>query len=212
MRYVFPTSIVLILLFSSNNVSGYNIRYDYFSVDHNEYRNYNVFSDKILIVDAFATWCESCESQIYYNYEVDQYFGDNVTMLSLSVSPASDDVDAINQFIVDMENIHDISIDWEFGIDDEFDFRTEFKVESLPSTYLFDSDGILVKTWAGLTTSEEIIRVIDEDGTFNTESPLDLLIDQIKYNLAFQLTIVFLILVAILQISKKYLIHNNPTD
>jgi len=54
---------------------------------------------------------------------------------------------------------------WEFGLDENLDFNSIYNISILPTVFLFNEDGAIVKRWEGITPPESIL---DEIGAYNS--------------------------------------------
>ena len=61
------------------------------------------YQGKPLLIDTMATWCEPCKIEMAHLYEVQRVASDNVTVVSISVSPATDGISDMIKFKNDEE-------------------------------------------------------------------------------------------------------------
>lgn len=188
---------VFLLIGSSSLVYAGNLNYPFIDINNNS-RNLEEFKGKPLLVDAFATWCEPCKVEMEHLKVIYSESKGQLNIVSLSVSPNSDTVNLVKDFRNDFDAL------WEFGIDMDNKFSNSFKVIYIPSLYLFDSDGELVKVWEGITDPQDIAKELKDkldielgELDFNAD---DVVKDQLSRNNMFQLTSAFLILIVMYNI------------
>ncbi|OLS28473.1 MAG: Thiol-disulfide oxidoreductase ResA [Candidatus Heimdallarchaeota archaeon LC_2] len=149
------------------------------------------FLGEPLIVDAFATWCEPCKIEMGHLEEIYKISNNELNILSLSVSAASESIEEVEDFQ------NEYNARWHFGIDHNKEFTEEFQVSFIPSMYLFDSNGVLVKSWTGITEANVIIDELKSSLSLELENveynALDGISEQLSSNKLFQLTSSFLI-------------------
>ncbi len=146
-------SLLLIFFLFSIPVSSYQLNFSYKRMD-GELIEFSTHEGDYLIVDVFATWCETCRLEMAHLLELYDLVGDQFTMLSLSVEPK----DTL-KLIKDFKN--EFSAPWEFGLDHELSFLDRY-AEPFPVSYLFDKNGNLLKIWKGITKPSEFLSDLDE--------------------------------------------------
>lgn len=193
MRKLAIASFIFLIIVGSSQKIVYagDLNYEYTDIN-SQSRNLDEFKGKPLLVDAFATWCEPCKVEIEHLKSINSLSKNQLNIISLSVSPNSDTVNLVKDFRNDFE------ASWEFGIDSDNKFSNSFKVIYIPSLYLFDEEGELVKVWEGITDPQDISDELEnslgiELGTVNYNA-WDATKDQLSRNNMFQVTSAFLIL------------------
>ncbi|RMG38472.1 MAG: hypothetical protein D6732_05310 [Methanobacteriota archaeon] len=146
--------ILTLLIGSIANVSGYGLSGKYLSED-NSYYSFDKFEGNLFIVDATASWCTGCEIQLTYLKTLKRS-APEIMILSLSVDTINDDIKKMQKLKSDNEAT------WEFGIDIDKNFQNQYEVTGLPSIFLFDETGNLIKKWGKITTASEIAKAIEE--------------------------------------------------
>ncbi len=182
----------LLLIGSSISSQAGSLNFEYTDMN-NQTKNLGQFKGKPLLVDAFATWCEPCKIEIEHLKSIYSISRDQLTIVSLSVSPNSDTVNKVKNFRNDFNAL------WEFGIDTNSKFTNAFKVIFIPSLYLFDSQGELVKVWEGVTDPLVISSELEDTlglelGVVNYNAG-NAFADQLSQNNMFQLTSALFILI-----------------
>ena len=146
--------ILVILLFRASFANAYSISGQYLSED-NSYYSFDKFQGNLFIIDATASWCSGCEVQLEYLITLKKSAPD-IQILSLSIDPEYDDISKM------LKLKNDNGATWEFGIDENSDFQNQYPVSGLPSIFLFNEEGNLIKKWGSITPATEIAKAINE--------------------------------------------------
>ena len=121
------------------------------------------FRGKVVVLDFFATWCGDCVDGIPHLRSLHEDFGEDLVVISISVSPSSDTVELLQQF----RQAH--QIEWivtrdTVGISDLYD------VQIVPTLVIIDREGYIQHRHVDLTDEtvlrDEIIEIIPELGTW----------------------------------------------
>lgn len=126
-----------------------------FTLSTGEVRDYSSYQSKILIVDATASWCTSCDAQLRQLQDVYDAVDESVVILTLSI----DTGDKLSNII---ELKSRFSSPWLFGLDQDGDFLDSYQVEWLPTLHIFDENGILRKRWVGTVQASLIVDSLNE--------------------------------------------------
>jgi len=123
------------------------------------------FQGKVVILDFFATWCGPCVAEIPHLRSLQEEFGEDLIIISISISPSSDTVEKLQQFRQEHE------IDWivardTIGMNDGYD------VQIVPTLVILDQEGYIQYRHVDFTDEsvlrEEIIEIIPEFGTWTS--------------------------------------------
>jgi thiol-disulfide isomerase/thioredoxin len=117
------------------------------------------YRGKILVLDFYATWCVPCRESIPRLKELQQsYAASGINVVGLNVGGADDRIK-----VADFAK--ELAIDYPLGFPDKA--VTDFFLsdnQTIPQTFVFDRDGVLVKRFIGYdnSTGDEIEKVVEE--------------------------------------------------
>ncbi len=196
---------LITFLLTSQPVLSYDLNLIY-TDENNNISNLSIYKDNYLMVDAFATWCESCRDEMVHLQSVYDEVGDQIQMLSLSTDP-DDTIGMINEFKDEFQ------APWDFGLDHDSQFLHLYPFKTYPAAYLFDLDGKLVRTWTGITTTSKFLNDLSEfidvpDNNYADEE-LDMFVDNILSNPLFLITASLLLILILYNTSQKIRILSN---
>ncbi|MHA2054292.1 MAG: TlpA family protein disulfide reductase [Candidatus Hodarchaeales archaeon] len=143
------------MLFVTPTTASYQLNYD-FTNSEGINSNLSIYQGQFLFVDAFATWCDSCRTEMAHLLELYGIIKDNISMISLSVDPESDNIEKVLDFKAEF------NAPWDFGLDHTSSFLQAHPIVTYPSTYLFDTTGKLVLSWVGITTTSRFVSDIQQ--------------------------------------------------
>jgi thiol-disulfide isomerase/thioredoxin len=102
---------------------------------------------RVVIVDFWASWCKPCRQSIpWLNAMRERYGANGLTIIGVNVDAARADADRF---------LRDVPIDFEIVFDPKGDLAKQFKVQGMPSSYLFDRAGKLVDTHLGFRDAKK---------------------------------------------------------
>jgi len=121
------------------------------------------YTEKVVILDFFATWCGPCVSEIPHLKSLHEEFGEDLVIISISVSPSSDTVESLLEFRQEHEMNWIIARDT-IGVNDKYG------VQYIPTLVIVDQKGYIQHRHVGLTEEsvlhEEIVKIIPEFWTW----------------------------------------------
>lgn len=101
------------------------------------------FNGKPVLLNFFAISCSACRSEISHIKATHEEFGENLAIISISISPF-DTVENLKQFRQDKE------MNWIVARDND-DINSEYDVLYVPTTVIIDKDGYIQQRYVGLT-------------------------------------------------------------
>jgi len=121
------------------------------------------YRGKVVLLDFFDTLCSPCREEIPHLKSLHEEFGEDLIIISISVSPSFDTVEKLQQFRQEHE------IDWIIARD-TIGIYGEYDVQYIPTLVVIDQEGYMQHRHVGLTEesvlSEEIYEIIPEFGTW----------------------------------------------
>jgi len=122
------------------------------------------FRGRVVLLDFFATWCGPCVAEIPHLKSLREKFGEDLIIISVSVSPSSDTVEKLQEFR------QEHGIDWVIARD-TIGINDEYGVQYIPTLVIIDQEGYIRHRHVGLTDESvlygEIYEVIPEFETWS---------------------------------------------
>jgi cytochrome c biogenesis protein CcmG/thiol:disulfide interchange protein DsbE len=102
---------------------------------------------RVVIVDFWASWCKPCRQSIpWLNAMRERYGARGLTIIGVNVDAERRDADRF---------LRDVPIDFEIVFDPEGAHAKQFKVQAMPTSYIFDRSGKLVETHLGFRDAKK---------------------------------------------------------
>ncbi len=167
MKQVVPI-LFLLLLVSSASAEVTNIsQYEFKGID-GQVHTFSEFNYTYIFIDFFATWCIPCVQSTKELIQLQDYRGDVIDILSISVSEETDSIEKILEF--KEEN----NITWDMGIDPNMTLTLDVGVLYIPSYALISPEGDLLE-FINATELPDVYDMIEVVDTFtqstNTSLP-----------------------------------------
>lgn len=106
---------------------------------------------KTVVVNFMATWCPSCREEIPELAQLDQEYGDDVVILSIS----NEDPATLQEF---KENR---GAGWTFLVDQQGRVFQEYGVSAIPNNFVVNPEGDIVYHRVGKVSAEELRGAIE---------------------------------------------------
>ena len=102
---------------------------------------------RVVIVDFWASWCKPCRQSIpWLNAMRERYGAGGLTIIGVNVDAERADADRF---------LRDVPIEFEIVFDPTGDLARQFKIQGMPSSYVFDRAGKLVDTHLGFRDAKK---------------------------------------------------------
>lgn len=113
------------------------------------------YRGKVVLLDFFSTWCGTCIAEMPHLKSLNEEFGEDLVLISISVTPDFDSVEKLQEFKQEQE------IDW-IIVRDTIGINDEYSVQYLPTLIIIDQDGYIQHKHVGLTDDLFLHIEIDE--------------------------------------------------
>jgi cytochrome c biogenesis protein CcmG, thiol:disulfide interchange protein DsbE len=102
---------------------------------------------RVVIVDFWASWCKPCRQSIpWLNAMRERYGASGLTIIGVNVDAERRDADKF---------LRDIPIEFEIVFDPNGELARHFKVQGMPSSFVFDRAGNMVDTYIGFREAKK---------------------------------------------------------
>lgn len=112
-------------------------------------------SGEVLLLNIWATWCVPCREEIPDLLELQDEYGDDIQVVTISVDDEGFD-DKVREFADNLD------MDVPILRDEDKTFQRTFRTSGVPETVLVDADGVVAYRWKGpLTFDADLERIVD---------------------------------------------------
>jgi thiol-disulfide isomerase/thioredoxin len=102
---------------------------------------------RVVIVDFWASWCKPCRQSIpWLNAMRERYGASGLTIIGVNVDAERGAAEGF---------LRDVPIAFELVFDPKGEIAKQFKVQAMPTSYVFDRSGNLVKTHLGFRDAKK---------------------------------------------------------
>jgi thiol-disulfide isomerase/thioredoxin len=102
---------------------------------------------RVVIVDFWASWCKPCRQSIpWLNSMRARYGASGLDVIGVNVDAQRADAERF---------LRDVPIEFEIIFDPNGDLAKQFKVQGMPSSFVFDRSGVLVETHLGFRDAKK---------------------------------------------------------
>ena len=102
---------------------------------------------RVVVVDFWASWCKPCRQSIpWLNAMRERYGASGLTIIGVNVDAERADADRF---------LRDVPIEFEIVFDPKGDLAKQFKVQGMPSSFVFDRNGNMVETFVGFREAKK---------------------------------------------------------
>lgn len=115
------------------------------------------YSDKIIVLNFWATWCPPCIREMPALQDFATIAGDDVVVFALTDPNNGQTIDMVSQFLEDT-NITTLNI----ILDQDMGLHAGLGVDQLPMTFFLDKNGIIIERRAGEMTIQILTQIVDD--------------------------------------------------
>ena len=102
---------------------------------------------RVVVVDFWASWCKPCRQSIpWLNAMRERYGASGLTIIGVNVDAERADADRF---------LRDVPIEFEIVFDPKGELAKQFKVQGMPSSFVFDRNGKMVETHLGFREAKK---------------------------------------------------------
>ena len=99
------------------------------------------YRGQVVVIDFWASWCKPCRQSIPWLNDLRARYGpQGLVIVGVNVDTSRDDADRFQR---------DIPIDFEVRYDPQGELAEHFRLQGMPTTFVFDRDGKLARTLLG---------------------------------------------------------------
>ncbi|KIL49230.1 peroxiredoxin family protein [Jeotgalibacillus soli] len=116
------------------------------------------YRGKKIILNFWATWCPPCIAEMPHmqNYYEEEAKDQNVEILAVNLTSMDHGIDKVKQFTEDFELTFPVLMDESGSIGDQF------QVFTIPTTYMLDEEGVIIRKLLGPMDQEMMSSMMNE--------------------------------------------------
>jgi cytochrome c biogenesis protein CcmG, thiol:disulfide interchange protein DsbE len=108
----------------------------------------STYRGRVVVVDFWASWCKPCRQSIPWLNSLEARYGaSGLTIIGINVDAERRDADRF---------LREVPIDFKVVFDPAGDIARQFKVQAMPTSYLIDRSGKIVKTHLGFREAKKL--------------------------------------------------------
>lgn len=127
------------------------------SRDGKEVQTTELSDGKMMVVMEWASWCPDCQQQLPIIQELYEQYGDRVTFVLMNLSDDRDPQEQVDNYIKEK------GYTFPYYYDKDGQVKEKLGITSIPTTFLVDKTGNLLKTFDLVTPKEEFVKALGLD-------------------------------------------------
>lgn len=112
---------------------------------------------KVVVIDFWATWCPPCRAEMPWLVKMGQDLESRgVVFVAISEDDPPDQVPLVKEFAREVPGLE------KFAVLGNPEIETAYGVTSLPTLFIVDRDGRLVKSLVGSAREDAVVKLVEE--------------------------------------------------
>lgn len=126
-------------------------------IEGNQLAISEIYTDKIIVLNFWATWCPPCVEEMPALLEFDATSPDDVIVLAITAPNNQQSMSEVTTF-VDTHQLSDLTI----LLDGHLSLHNQLAVLVMPTTFFINKDGVIVKRIAGPLDLTQLDAFVEE--------------------------------------------------